>query len=56
MLAFFEQTWFLWWVAALVVILRWFHVASADGAWEVPASDHVETPDPMPDQLHLFLR
>jgi len=27
MTSFFEQTWFLWWIAAIVVILRWHHLA-----------------------------
>jgi hypothetical protein len=29
---FFEKTWFLWWMFAVVIILRWFHVlwAGAD--------------------------
>ena len=26
MLQFIEYTWFLWWMSALVVIFRWFHV------------------------------
>jgi hypothetical protein len=29
MLAFFAKTWVLWWMLAVVVILRWFHVLSA---------------------------
>ena len=29
MLALFEKTWVLWWMLAVVVILRWFHVLSA---------------------------
>jgi hypothetical protein len=27
---FIEQTWFLWWIVAVVFILRWFHVSSQD--------------------------
>jgi len=27
MTSFFEQTWFLWWIAAIVIILRWHHLA-----------------------------
>jgi len=27
MVFFFEQTWFLWWIAAIVIILRWHHLA-----------------------------
>lgn len=26
---FIENTWFLWWIFALVVIFRWFHILSA---------------------------
>ena len=29
MTEFFEKTWFVWWVFACVVILRWFHVISS---------------------------
>jgi hypothetical protein len=29
MLAFFEKTWVLWWMLAVAVILRRFHVLSA---------------------------
>jgi len=28
MTLFIEKTWFIWWVFAVVLILRWFHVAS----------------------------
>jgi len=28
MVEFFESTWFLWWIAAVLVILSWFHTAS----------------------------
>jgi len=27
MITFMEHTWVLWWVAAIVVLLRWFHQA-----------------------------
>ena len=30
MLQFIENTWFLWWIFAIVVIFRWFHVFSTD--------------------------
>jgi hypothetical protein len=29
MLALFEKTWVLWWMLAVMIILRWFHVVSA---------------------------
>ena len=31
---FFEKTWLFWWMVALVVIVRWFHVVSAGNAGE----------------------
>jgi len=34
MVRFFEETWFVWWVFAIVVIVRWFYIVSADRAWE----------------------
>lgn len=30
MITFFQSTWFLWWAFAVVAILRWFHLQSAD--------------------------
>jgi hypothetical protein len=30
MILFLEKTWPLWWMFAIVVILRWFHVLSAN--------------------------
>ena len=41
MIPFMEKTWFLWWIFATWVILRWFHLFSSridDSAIEVPAS------------------
>jgi hypothetical protein len=29
MLVFFESTWPFWWVFAIMVLLRWFHVNAA---------------------------
>jgi hypothetical protein len=26
MITFMEKTWFLWWMFAVVVVVRWFHV------------------------------
>jgi len=42
MIPFFEKTWFLWWIFAVVVILRWFHTQSADGAFEEAAGEPEE--------------
>jgi hypothetical protein len=30
MTLFIEKTWFLWWMFAVVLILRWFHVSALD--------------------------
>lgn len=32
MAQFFENTWFVWWVVAIVVVLRWMHVVSLQDA------------------------
>jgi hypothetical protein len=37
MAVFFAKTWFLWYAFAVVVIMRWFHVAAPDVETEVPA-------------------
>jgi hypothetical protein len=29
MIAFIERTWFFWWIVAVLVILRWFHIFSS---------------------------
>jgi len=41
MIPFFEKTWFLWWIFAVVVILRWFHTQSTDGAFEEASEGRV---------------
>ena len=38
MIPFIEKTWFLWWIIAVVVIVRWFQLFSADTEVEMPAS------------------
>jgi hypothetical protein len=35
MLAFLGQTWFVWWLFAVIVILRWFRNISADVSEDV---------------------
>jgi hypothetical protein len=39
---FFQKTWFLWWILATLIILRWFHLfassADDDGASRQPIS------------------
>lgn len=41
MIPFIEKTWFLWWVVAVSIILRWFHLLSttAENAPEAFASE-----------------
>ena len=42
MVPFFQKTWFLWWILATLIILRWFHLfassAEDDGAFEAADS------------------
>jgi hypothetical protein len=42
-IAFMEKTWFLWWMFAIVVIVRWFHALPPDTqpeALDAPLSAH----------------
>jgi len=39
MISFLAKTWFVWWMLAVVFILRWVHVLPAD-----PESDLLESP------------
>jgi hypothetical protein len=44
MAAFFEQTWFLWWIVTIALIVRWFHVVKTvdeqdDLLWDALAPD-----------------
>jgi hypothetical protein len=48
MILFFEKTWLLWWMFAVVVILRWFHVLSAD-----PGSDALDSPNDDRSESHV---
>jgi hypothetical protein len=34
MILLIAKTWFLWWMLAIVVIVRWFHVLSAGATVE----------------------
>lgn len=38
MLAFFESTWPVWWILAIAILLRWFHVNAL-----IPDDDDSET-------------
>jgi len=52
MVAFLVQTWLLWWFIAVVAILRWFHVVSADKTWEeIPLDEYVGESYSMHDQV-----
>jgi hypothetical protein len=46
MISFFEKTWLLWWMFAVVAILRWHHVLSA-----YPGSDGLDSPKQEQDEL-----
>ena len=35
MLAFFENSWVFWWFLAIVAVLRWFHLFTAQGDHDV---------------------
>lgn len=46
MIGFLEKTWYLWWMAAMLVITRWFHVVSVAAAhFDTPDSNSYERPD-----------
>jgi hypothetical protein len=30
MISFLEYTWFLWWIFAVIIVLRWFHTVRVD--------------------------
>ena len=39
MIVFIQRTWFVWWILATVIILRWFHLFSYrtdESAFEMP--------------------
>jgi hypothetical protein len=40
-ISFFQKTWFLWWILATLIILRWFHLfsSSAETGLDTAASD-----------------
>jgi hypothetical protein len=46
MAAFFAKTWFLWYAFAVVIIMRWFHVAALDSESDDRATRRVENPNP----------
>jgi hypothetical protein len=40
MISFLAGTWFIWWIVAIVLVLRWFHVVSvASGESEAYAAN-----------------
>lgn len=38
MISFIEKTWFLWWIVATLMILRWFHLFSSGAESDRDAS------------------
>jgi len=42
MILFIEKTWFLWWMLAIVVAARWFHLLSAGARMEGPGARAAE--------------
>ncbi len=38
MLTFLENTWLLWWLLAIILILQWFHAISRDTQDEASAN------------------
>ncbi len=42
MILFIEKTWWMWWMLANVVLLRWFHVLSLRGEMESPGAANAE--------------
>jgi hypothetical protein len=49
MIPFFDKTWLLWWMFAVVVILRWFHVLCAN-----PGSHALESPEDDRGESHAI--
>jgi hypothetical protein len=51
---FIEKTWFLWWIFAALVILRWFYLFSLDSeeTFDPSASDEEQAAAIAPLQLH----
>ncbi|HEX8817353.1 MAG TPA: hypothetical protein VF753_17800 [Terriglobales bacterium] len=39
MILFLEKTWPLWWIFAVIIILRWFSATSFDPHVEAPAHE-----------------
>jgi hypothetical protein len=51
MVPFLENTWLLWWLIAIVVIIRWFHLSvqvSEESDESVVAPDARPTLSPVP--------
>jgi hypothetical protein len=39
MAGFFDKTWYVWWIFASLVILRWFHMISSSRDSEAKLDD-----------------
>ena len=50
MAEFFQQIWLLWWIVALVVVVRWFHVVSVDDAREDLGAQRHDESSMVPDR------
>ncbi len=47
MILFIQRTWFMWWILATVLILRWFHLFAShtdESGLELPDLGEGETP------------
>ena len=54
MIPFLENTWIFWWLAAIVLIIRWFHLAvqaPEDSDDPVSASEVTPTLSPLPEEV-----
>jgi len=43
MMEFLDKTWFVWWIFASLVILRWFHISSTQALEAEPDPEDMET-------------
>ena len=48
MAEFFSRTWFVWWIVAVVVMLRWLHVIAPNN------SCNESQPDPNDEEFQSF--
>jgi hypothetical protein len=53
LVSFFEKTWLLWWIVAVICILTWFHRIESDAEERFKVSEGEE---PKPETLPLGFR